>query len=97
MVNLVNSKDGTLRRVNDEALYEIEAVASVFDLEVYSKFLEVERQIHPTVDIESDSTGSSRPGSIWTFNASTLTPGGSCSALAAAIVSPAALNQLAYV
>jgi len=54
MVHLVNSKDGTLRRVNDEALYEIEAMASVVDLEVYSEFLEVGRQIHP----------SSRPRSI---------------------------------
>jgi hypothetical protein len=55
MVHLVNSKDGTLRRVNDEALYEIEAMASVVDLEVYSEFLEVGRQIHPTVDIKSDA------------------------------------------
>ena len=55
MVHLVNSKDGTLIRVNDEALYEIEAMASVVDLEVYSEFLEVGRQIHPTVDIKSDA------------------------------------------
>ena len=55
MVHLVNSKDGTLRRVNDKALYEIEAMASVVDLEVYSEFLEVGRQIHPTVDIKSDA------------------------------------------
>ncbi|KAL3764742.1 hypothetical protein ACHAW5_011293 [Stephanodiscus triporus] len=55
MVHLVNSKDGTLKRVNDEALYEIEAMASVVDLEVYSKFLEVGTQICPTVDIKSDA------------------------------------------
>jgi len=55
MIHLVNSKNGTLRRVNNDALYEIEAMASVGNMEVYHKFLEVGTQIHPTIDIKTDA------------------------------------------
>lgn len=55
MVHLVNSKSGILKSVNDEALYEIQAMASVVDLEVYNRFLEVGTQIFPTIDIKSDA------------------------------------------
>ncbi|KAL3823209.1 hypothetical protein ACHAXA_003488 [Cyclostephanos tholiformis] len=55
MVHLVNSEYGTLKRVNDAALYEIEAMASVHNMEVYSNFLEVGTQIYPTVDIKTDA------------------------------------------
>jgi hypothetical protein len=55
MVHLVNSEDGTLKRANDEALHEIEAMASVVDMEVYGEFLEVGRRIRLTVDIKSDA------------------------------------------
>jgi biotin carboxylase len=55
MIHLVNSKNGTLKRVNNDALYEIEAMASVGNMEVYNKFLEVGTQIHPTIDIKTDA------------------------------------------
>lgn len=55
MVHLANSKEGKLKSVNTDALYEIEAMASVGNMEVYNKFLEVGTHIHPTVDIKSDA------------------------------------------
>jgi hypothetical protein len=55
MVHLVNSEHGTLKRVSEEALYEIEAMASVHNMEVYNNFLEVGAEIHPTIDIKSDA------------------------------------------
>ena len=55
MIHLVNSKEGTLKRVNNDALYEIEAMASVGNMEVYNIFLEVGTQIHPTIDIKTDA------------------------------------------
>jgi hypothetical protein len=52
---LVNSKKGILSHVNEAALYEIQGMDSVFDLEVYSQFLEPGREIVPTVDIKTDA------------------------------------------
>lgn len=55
MIHLVNSKEGTLKCVNNDALYEIEAMASVGNMEVYNKFLNVGTKIHPTIDIKTDA------------------------------------------
>jgi hypothetical protein len=55
MVHLVNSERGTLKRVNEDALYEIEAMASVHNMEVYNQFLEIGTEIRPTIDIKSDA------------------------------------------
>jgi hypothetical protein len=55
MIHLVNTKRGILRRVNEAALYEIQGMDSVWDLEVYHHFLEPGRMILPTVDIKTDA------------------------------------------
>jgi hypothetical protein len=55
MVHLVNTKSGKLLAVNEPALYEIQAMESVYDLEVYRHFLERGKVIRPTVDIKSDA------------------------------------------
>jgi hypothetical protein len=56
MVHLVNNKKGVLKRLNENALYEIQAMDSVLDLEVFSEFLEPGiSMIEPTVDIKSDA------------------------------------------
>jgi hypothetical protein len=56
MVHLVNNKEGILERLNEQALYEIQAMESVWDLEVYRDFLEPGiSYIAPTVDIKSDA------------------------------------------
>ncbi|MGK3741167.1 MAG: hypothetical protein ACI90V_008017 [Bacillariaceae sp.] len=56
MVHLVNNKKGILKRVNEQALYEIQAMDSVWDLEVYRDFLDPGiSYIEPTVDIKSDA------------------------------------------
>lgn len=56
MVHLVNNKKGILKRLNEKALYEIQAMDSVWDLEVYPGFLkEGVSYIEPTVDIKSDA------------------------------------------
>jgi hypothetical protein len=45
-----------LKRLNENALYEIQAMDSVLDLEVFSEFLEPGiSMIEPTVDIKSDA------------------------------------------
>ena len=56
MVHLVNDKKGTLKRLNEDALYEIQSMQSVFDLQVYPDFLEPGISvIEPTIDIKSDA------------------------------------------
>jgi hypothetical protein len=55
MVHLVNSETGTLKRVNEKALYEMQAMESVIGMEVYRAFLEIGTRIYPTVDIKSDA------------------------------------------
>ena len=56
MVHLVNNKEGILKRLNEQALYEIQAMDSVWDLEVYRDFLEPGiSYIKPTQDIKSDA------------------------------------------
>ena len=56
MVHLVNDKSGILKRLNQKALYEIQAMDSVWDLEVYEDFLHPGvSHIEPTVDIKSDA------------------------------------------
>lgn len=55
MIHLVNTQEGTLVRVNEAALYEIQAMESVWDLEVYRHFLEPEQEISKTVDIKTDA------------------------------------------
>jgi len=56
MVHLVNDKKGVLKRLNEDALYEIQSMRSVMDLEVYSNFLEPGIAVlEPTVDIKSDA------------------------------------------
>lgn len=55
MIHLVNTQEGTLVRVNEPALYEIQAMESVWDLEVYSHFLEPGQDITKTVDIKTDA------------------------------------------
>ena len=56
MVHLVNDKKGLLKRLNENALYEIQSMDSVLDLEVYPDFLEPGISIiEPTVDIKSDA------------------------------------------
>jgi len=56
MVHLVNDKKGVLKRLNENALYEIQSMDSVLDLEVYPDFLEPGiSMIEPTIDIKSDA------------------------------------------
>ncbi len=56
MVHLVNDKKGILKRLNEDALYEIQSMQSVMDLEVYPDFLEPGiSMLEPTVDIKSDA------------------------------------------
>ena len=56
MIHLVNDKKGTLKRLNEDALYEIQSMQSVFDLQVYPDFLEPGVSvIEPTIDIKSDA------------------------------------------
>lgn len=56
MVHLVNDKKGILKGLNKNALYEIQAMDSVLDLEVFPEFLEPGiSMIEPTVDIKSDA------------------------------------------
>jgi hypothetical protein len=56
MVHLVNDKKGILKGLNENALYEIQVMDSVLDLEVFSEFLEPGiSMIEPTVDIKSDA------------------------------------------
>jgi len=56
MVHLVNDKRGFLMRLNEAALYEIQAMESVMDLEVFPDFLEAGVSVlEPTVDIKSDA------------------------------------------
>mmetsp|Transcript_31746 Transcript_31746/g.35572 ORF Transcript_31746/g.35572 Transcript_31746/m.35572 type:complete len:614 (+) Transcript_31746:169-2010(+) len=56
MVHLVNDKKGILKRLNEKALYEIQRMDSVWDLEVYPGFLEEGiSYIEPTIDIKSDA------------------------------------------
>jgi hypothetical protein len=55
MVHFVNHSRGTLIGVNEDALREIQAMASVWDLQVYNQFLELGREITPTLDIRSDA------------------------------------------
>jgi hypothetical protein len=55
MVHIVNDKNGILKSVNEAALYEIQAMESVWDLEVYQQFLEIGQKISPTIDIKTDA------------------------------------------
>jgi hypothetical protein len=56
MVHLVNDKRGVLKRLNENALYEIQSMESVIDLEVFPEFLEPGiSRIEPTVDIKTDA------------------------------------------
>lgn len=55
MVHLVNHVEGKLVAVNEDALREIQAMESVFDLQVYNSFLELGTDITATVDIRSDA------------------------------------------
>ncbi|KAG7347744.1 biotin carboxylase [Nitzschia inconspicua] len=55
MIHLVNTQEGILIQVNEPALYEIQAMESVWDLEVYHHFLEPGSEIKPTVDIKTDA------------------------------------------
>jgi hypothetical protein len=55
MVHLVNDKHGVLKSINEDALYEIQSMESVHDLEVYHHFLNVGEPIEPTVDIKTDA------------------------------------------
>mmetsp|Transcript_495 Transcript_495/g.800 ORF Transcript_495/g.800 Transcript_495/m.800 type:complete len:558 (+) Transcript_495:36-1709(+) len=55
MVHLVCFANGTLTRVNEDALREIQNMDSVVDLEVYPPFLHVGNEIRPTTDIRTDS------------------------------------------
>ena len=55
MVHFVNHVQGTLIGVNEDALREIQAMESVLDLQVYNPFLELGKEIMPTVDIRSDA------------------------------------------
>lgn len=56
MVHLVNDKKGILKRLNENALYEIQSMQSVMDLQVYPDFLEPGiSAIEPTVDIKTDA------------------------------------------
>ena len=56
MVHLVNDKKGVLKRLNEQALYEIQGMDSVLDLEVYPDFLKPGVSIiEPTVDIKTDA------------------------------------------
>ena len=55
MVHLVNYSKGKLSGVNGEALNEIQSLDSVMEMEVYPSFLEMGKEIAPTVDIRSDA------------------------------------------
>lgn len=55
MVHFVNHARGTLIGVNEDALREIQGMESVWDLQVYNSFLEIGREITPTLDIRSDA------------------------------------------
>jgi hypothetical protein len=55
MIHLVNTQSGTLAQINEPALYEIQGMGSVWDLEVYRHFLEAGEEIRPTVDIKTDA------------------------------------------
>lgn len=55
MIHLVNTKEGTLTRVNEPALYEIQAMDSVWDMEVYGHFLELGNKVMPTINIKTDA------------------------------------------
>eukprot|EP00536_Pseudo-nitzschia_multiseries_P009914 jgi/Psemu1/297416/fgenesh1_pm.289_\ len=56
MVHLVNDKKGVLQRLNEDALYEIQSMQSVLDLEVFPEFLQTGVSVlEPTVDIKTDA------------------------------------------
>mmetsp|Transcript_14786 Transcript_14786/g.41211 ORF Transcript_14786/g.41211 Transcript_14786/m.41211 type:complete len:585 (-) Transcript_14786:2168-3922(-) len=56
MVHLVNDKKGILKRLNEDALYEIQSMESVSDLEVFPEFLQPGVSVlEPTVDIKTDA------------------------------------------
>ena len=55
MVHFVNHAQGTLIGVNEDALREIQRMESVWDLQVYNPFLDLGREITPTLDIRSDA------------------------------------------
>ncbi|KAL3917844.1 MAG: hypothetical protein SGILL_004520 [Bacillariaceae sp.] len=55
MIHLVNAKKGILTAINEAALYEIQGMESVYDLEVYGHFLEAGQPINPTIDIKTDA------------------------------------------
>ena len=56
MVHLVNDKRGTLKSLNESALYEIQAMQSVLDLEIFPEFAQPGVSVlEPTVDIKTDA------------------------------------------
>lgn len=55
VVHLVNFADGILLGINEEALQEIEAMESVFNMEIYPSFLEIGAPLLPTIDIRTDA------------------------------------------
>jgi predicted ATP-grasp superfamily ATP-dependent carboligase len=54
MVHLSCFVSGKLKSVNERALYEIQQMESVLDLEVYGYFLQVGNQLEKTIDIRTD-------------------------------------------
>ena len=54
MVHLSCFVSGKLREVNERALYEIQQMESVLDLEIYGHFLQVGNQLEKTIDIRTD-------------------------------------------
>jgi len=55
MVHLVNYANGTLTRLNEDALREIQRMPSVMNMEVYPPFLQMGNTISPTIDIRTDA------------------------------------------